>query len=76
MSNTTKQYVDIDEMIFKHALFLVTSCNETNWEVAVETSFRKFATNDFVVNMAALFDISTPVYKKDMLRRIENAIKS
>lgn len=75
-ANNTKQCVDIDEMIFKHSLFLITSCSYTDWDKAVEVAFKKFSTNDFIRDMAWLFGLSVPQYKEDVKRRIENAIKS
>ena len=74
--NSTKEYVDIDETIFKHALFLFSSYNAQDIDGAVETSFKKFATKEFVTNMAVLFDLNINAYKTELKRRIVNAFNS
>ena len=74
--NNTKEYVDIDETIFKHCIFLITSCNYTNLDEAVNVAFKKLATADFIRDMAWLFGLTVQQYKEDMKRRVTNAIKS
>lgn len=67
---------NIDDLIFKRALFLFSSCNYLNLDSAVDTAFKELATEDFLRDLPVLFDIGPQEYIKHMKRRVIDAVNT